>query len=117
MPAIVCHRGAYGGGGIYGYRFSDTEKPIRVGRDKYRLFDTKIRTHVPPVSLDDAPEARPARLDCFDPGERAEEWRGDYGRDRDDDAGLVAAISGIRVSPPGANDARRPAPEAGRWPV
>src|SRR5437667_7608346 len=99
MPAIVCHRGAYGGGGIYGYRFSDTEKPIHVGRDKYRLFDTKIRTHVPPVSLDDASEARPAGMDRFYPGECTEERRRDHGRDRDDDAGLVAAISGIRVSP------------------
>src|SRR5881396_1421178 len=115
MPAMVCHRRVYGMGGIYGYRFSDTEKPIRVGRDKYRLFDTKIRTYVPPVSLDDAPEARPARLDCFDPGECTEERRRNHGRDRDDDAGLVAAISGIRVSALGANDARRPAPEAGRW--
>src|SRR5712664_1427655 len=99
MPAMVCHRGAYGVGGIYGYRFSDTEKPIRVGRDKYRLFDTKVRTRVSPVSLDDAPKARSSRLDRLDPGERAEERCGDHGRDRDDDAGLVAAISGIRVSP------------------
>src|SRR2546427_8889852 len=117
MPSMVCHRRGYGMGGIYGYRFSDTEKPIRVGRDKYRLFDTKVRTHVPPVSLDDASEARPPQLGRFDPRERAEERRGDHGRDRDDDTGLVADISGIRVSPPGANDPRRPAQEAGRWPV
>src|SRR5438093_3119385 len=117
MPAMVCHRRAYRMGGIYGYRFSDTGKPIRIGMDKYRLSDSNDRPHVPTVSLDDAPEARPARLDCFDPGERAEEWRGDHGRDRDDDAGVVAAISGIRVSPPGANDAGRPPPQAGRRPV
>src|SRR2546422_533402 len=116
MPATLCHRRGYGVGSIYAYRFSDTEKPIFVGRDKYRLSDTMSR-HVPPVSMDDAPEARSARLDRLDPGERAEERRRDHGRDRDDDAGVVAPVTGIRVSATRTDDPRRPAPEAGRWPV
>src|SRR5437879_5585851 len=70
MPAMVCHRRGYGVGSIYTYRFSDTEKPIFVGRDKYRLSDTMSR-HVPPVSMDDAPESTSARRDPLDPDERA----------------------------------------------
>src|SRR2546428_7757174 len=67
--------------------------------------------------MDDAPEARSARLDRLDPGKRAEERRRDHGRDRDDDAGVVAPVTGIRVSATRTDDPRRPAPEAGRWPV
>src|SRR5207245_7637577 len=83
---------------------------------KDRLTNTSSR-HVPPVSMDDAPEARSARLDRLDPGERAEERRRDHGRDRDDDAGVVAPVTGIRVSATRTDDPRGLAPEAGRWPV
>src|SRR5207249_2971749 len=38
-----CHREVYCMGGIYAYRISDTGKPIRVVRDKYRLSDTILR--------------------------------------------------------------------------
>src|SRR5207244_13109566 len=97
MPAMVCHRRGYGVGSIYAYRFSDTEKPIFVGRDKYRLSDTMSR-HVPPVSMDDEQEARSARLDRLDPGERAEERRRDHRHDRDEAAGVVGPMHDIGVS-------------------
>ena len=35
-------------GGIYGYRISDTGKPIRMAMDKYRLSDTILEAMFPP---------------------------------------------------------------------
>src|SRR5213593_2157257 len=38
-----CHREDYRTSSIYAYRISDTGKPIRMVRDKYRLSDTILR--------------------------------------------------------------------------
>src|SRR2546430_12794345 len=73
-------------------------------RDKYRLSDTISEAHVSPFSLDDAPPQRLAHVDHLDPRERAEERRRDHGRDRDDDARLVAAVPGFRLPAPGPDD-------------
>src|SRR2546426_5803475 len=90
--------------GIYAYRISDTGKPIRMVRDKYRLSDSISDGHVPSFSLDDAPPQRLAHLDHLDPRERTEERRGDHGRDRDDDARMVEAVARFRLSAAGPDD-------------
>src|SRR5712692_10159373 len=83
-------------------------------RDKYRLSDSISDAHVPSFSLDDAPPERLAHLEHLDPYERAEERRGDHGRDRDDDARMVEAVPGFRLSSVGPDDSRRTAEKAGR---
>src|SRR5437870_6233120 len=108
-----CHREDYRTSSIYAYRISDTGKPIRMVRDKYRLSDTILEAHVPPVSLDDAPPERLADVDHLDPCERAEKRCRDYGRDRDDDTGMVEAVPRLRVSAAGTDDAGGPTEEAG----
>src|SRR5436309_1843911 len=112
-----CHREDYRTGSIYAYRISDTGKPIRMVRDKYRLSDTILEAHVPPVSLDDAPSERLADVDHLDPRERAEKRCRDHGRDRDDDTGMVEAVTRLRVSVAGPDDAGRLTQEKRRWPV
>src|SRR2546426_3417055 len=117
MPVLIrlhachggCHREGYCVGGIYAYRISDTGKPIRMEMDKYRLSDTILEPHVPPVSLDDAPPERLANVDHLDSRERIEERRRDHGRDRDDDAGMVEAVAWFRLSVAGSDDAGRAA--------
>src|SRR2546422_1178754 len=108
-----CHRQVYCMGGIYAYRISDTGKPIRMVRDKYRLSDTILEAHVPPVSLDDAPPERLADVGHLDPRARAEERCRDHGRDRDDDARMGGAVPRPRGSAAGTDDAGGPAEEAG----
>src|SRR5207249_616743 len=111
------HREAYSTGRIYGYRIFDNGKPIHVVRDKYRLSDSTSDTHVSSVSLDDAPPERLADVDHLDPRERAEERCGDHGRDRDDDARMVATVPGFRLSVAGPDDPGGAAEEAGRRPL
>src|SRR5207245_4125673 len=60
--------------------------------------------HVSTFSLDDAPPERFAHLDHLDSGERAEERCRDNGRDRNDDARMVEAVPGFRLSALGPDD-------------
>src|SRR3989475_6559166 len=88
-----------------------------MAMDKYRLSDTISDAHVSSFSLDDAPPKRATHVDHFDPRERAEEWCGDHGRDRDDDARMVEAVPGFRLSVAGPDDPGGAPEEAGRRPV
>src|SRR3989475_11758818 len=112
-----CHREVYCMGGIYAYRISDTGKPIRMVRDKYRLSDSIPDAHVSSFSLDDAPSEGLAHVDHLDSRERTEERCGDHGRDRNDDAGMVDAVARLCVSVARPDDAGRPTQEKRRWPV
>src|SRR5437879_12769063 len=101
----------------YAYRITDTRKPIRVVRDKYRLSDSISDAHVSSFPLDDAPPERSSHVDHLDPRERAEERCGDHGRDRDDDARMVETISRFCLSAVGPEEPGAAPEEARRRPV